>query len=295
MPAENIAFIGLGIMGKPMALNLIHGGHRLFVHARRTASMQPLVDSGATACSSPKQAMEASDFCILMVSDTPDVQEVLFADNGVMQGARADNVVIVMSTISPEATRKMAKQLETAQVHWLDAPVSGGDRGAIAGSLSIMAGGEKHVFERAKPLLECMGKNIVHIGDAGAGQVAKLCNQLLAAQTIAAIAEAFAFAQAANVSRARVREALLGGFANSRILELHGQRMLDDNYTPGFKAKLHLKDMKIAAATASANGLRLPGTDAARRLLEQLADNGDGELDSSAISRVVADNARERN
>ena len=276
-----------------MALNLVRGGHRLFVHARRAPSMQPLVDAGATACSSPKQAMEASDFCILMVSDTPDVEEVLFAGDGVMQGVHEGSIVIVMSTISPEATRRMAKRLEAAKAHLLDAPVSGGDQGAIAGTLSIMAGGEKHVFERARRLLECMGKNIVHIGDAGAGQVAKLCNQLLAAQTIAAVAEAFAFARAANVDCARVREALLGGFANSKILDLHGQRMLDDNYAPGFKAKLHLKDMKIAAATADANGLHLPGTDAARRLLEELVDCGDGELDSSAIGRVVAGKARQ--
>ena len=293
MPTENIAFIGPGIMGKPMALNLIRDGHRLFVHARRAPAMQPLADAGATACSSPQEAMAASGFCILMVSDTPDVQEVLFAENGVMQGAREGSIVIVMSTISPEETRRMAQRLEAAKVHLLDAPVSGGDQGAIAGTLSIMVGGEKQAFERARPLLECMGKNIVHIGATGAGQVAKLCNQLLAAQTIAAVAEAFAFARAANVDCARVREALLGGFASSRILQLHGQRILDDNYTPGFKASLHLKDMKIAAATASANGLRLPGTEATKRLLEQLVDNGDGELDSSAINKIIAAQSRE--
>ncbi len=288
MPSHTVSFIGPGIMGKPMALNLLKGGCRLFAYARRAQAVEPLVAAGATACTSCGEAAAASEFCVIMVSDTPDVEEVLFCNNGVVSGAHADSVVIVMSTISPEATREMSKKLAREEIHLLDAPVSGGDQGAIAGTLSIMVGGDEAVFRRALPLLECMGKNIVHVGASGAGQVAKLCNQIVAAQTIAGVAEAFEFARAADVDRARVREALLGGFAYSRILELHGRRMLEDDYAPGFKARLHLKDMNIAAASADAKRLNLPRADAARRLLEKLVENGDGELDSSAMAKVVA-------
>ena len=288
MPSQTVSFIGPGIMGKPMALNLLKGGHRVFAYARRAAATAALVEAGATACASCSEAAAASDFCVIMVSDTPDVEEILFADAGVIHGARDNSVVIVMSTISPQAIREMARRLTQKNLHLLDAPVSGGDQGAIAGTLSIMVGGEETVFQRALPLLECMGKNIVHVGASGAGQVAKLCNNLVAAQTISAVAEAFEFARAAGVDRAHVRTALLGGFAYSRVLELHGQRMLNEDYAPGFKAKLHLKDMNIAADTAATNKVKLPGTDAARELLEQLVNGGDGDLDSSAIAKVVA-------
>ncbi len=292
MPSQTVSFIGLGIMGRPMALNLLKGGHRLFAYARRAQATAPLTAAGAVACATCSEAAAASDFCVIMVSDTPDVEAVLFAKDGVVCGARAGSVVIVMSTISPAAIRGMADKLAQKKIRLLDAPVSGGDRGALAATLSIMVGGEEETFRRALPLFECMGKNIVHVGAGGAGQVAKMCNQILAAQTIAAVAEAFEFARAAGVDRARVREAMLGGFAYSRVLELHGQRMLDDDYAPGFKAKLHLKDLHIAAAAAK--HLHLPGTDAARRLLEQLVADGDGELDSAAIAKVVAATARRR-
>lgn len=292
MLSETVSFIGPGIMGRPMALNLLKGGHRLFAYARRPQAVEPLIEAGAAACASCAEAAAASDFCVVMVSDTPDVEEVLFGDDGVAAGARAGSVVVVMSTISPQAIPGMGERLSKKKVQLLDAPVSGGDVGARDGTLSIMVGGEKDAFRRTLPLLECMGKNIVHVGAAGAGQVAKMCNQLLAAQTIAAVAEAFEFARAAGVSRARVREALLGGFAYSRVLELHGQRMLDDDYAPGFKAELHLKDMNIAADFAAAKDLTLPGADAARDLLEQLVAEGGGGLDSSAIAKVVAAKAR---
>ena len=294
MSSQNISFIGLGIMGTPMALNLIKGGHQLFVYARRTQATKPLVAAGAIACSTCSAAMAASDFCIVMVSDTSDVEEVLFSENGVVDGATAGNVVIVMSTISPEKTRDIAKKLAEKKIYLLDAPVSGGDQGAISGTLSIMVGGEEEIFTRALPLLQCMGGNIVYIGGAGAGQITKMCNQIVAAQTISAIAEAFEFAHANGVDRARVREALLGGFAYSRILELHGQRILENNYTPGFKAKLHLKDMKIAAASATAKNLNLLGTDLARHILEQLVAEGNGDLDSSAMAKVISATARKR-
>ena len=293
MPPCNVSFIGPGIMGRPMALNLLKDGHHLFVYARRAEAATPLVEAGATACTTCSEAAAASDFCVIMVSDTPDVEEVLFSGEGVAEGANADSVVIVMSTISPEATRAMSDRLAQKNIRLLDAPVSGGDRGAIAGTLSIMVGGEHGAFERAFPLFECMGKNIVHVGESGAGQVAKLCNNMVAAQTITAVAEAFEFARAAGVDTARVREALLGGFAYSRVLELHGQRMLENDYAPGFKAALHLKDMNIAAASAKANHVKLPGADAARRTLERLLADGGGELDSSAMAKIVAKAARE--
>ena len=287
MSSQSVSLIGPGIMGAPMALNLLKGGHRLFAWARRAEATRPLAAAGAEVCSSCAEAAAATDFCVIMVSDTPDVEEVLFSENGVASGARADSVVIVMSTISPEAVRDMAARLTGRKVRLLDAPVSGGDQGAIAGTLSIMVGGDEATFRRALPLFECMGKNIVHVGQTGAGQVAKMCNQILTAQTIIAVAEAFEFARAAGVDCARVREALLGGFAYSRVLELHGQRMLKNDYAPGFKARLHLKDMNIAAVSAEANNVALSGTDAARRVLEQLVADSDGDLDSAAMAKII--------
>ena len=294
MPSCKISFIGPGIMGRPMALNLLKGGHHVFVHARRPEAAAPLIKAGATGGGSRGEIAAASDFCIIMVSDTPDVEEVLFSPDGVAAGARAGSVVIVMSTISPGATREMGGRLAQKGIHLLDAPVSGGERGATEGTLSIMVGGERAVFERSVPLLKCMGRNIVHVGAVGAGQVAKLCNNMIAAQTIAAVAEAFEFARAAGVDRSRVREALLGGFAYSRVLELHGQRILEGDYAPGFKAALHLKDMNIAADAARENRVKLPGAESARRILEQLVADGGGELDSAAIAKIVAKTARGR-
>ncbi len=285
--AENIGFIGLGIMGKPMALNLVRGGHRLWVYARRAEAMESLVKAGATACRSPAEAAEHAAVIFTMVSDTPDVEEVILGQDGVIATARASTIVVDMSTISPVATVRIAQQLAAAQIHLLDAPVSGGEQGAINGTLSIMAGGKPEVFERVRPLFELLGKNIVHVGEHGAGQIAKVCNQVVIAQTIAAVAEALVLATAAGANPARVRQALLGGFANSRVLEVHGQRMLEHDFIPGFKAKLHQKDMRIALETAHSLGIPLPGAALAAQYVNTLVGTGKGELDSSAIATAL--------
>ncbi|MDD9806406.1 MAG: NAD(P)-dependent oxidoreductase [Gammaproteobacteria bacterium] len=289
---EKIAFIGLGIMGRPMAANLLAAGHTLFVHARRADAMAPLTKQGAVACRSPADAARRACVCITMVSDTPDVEEVLLGGDGVIHGAAPGSLAVDMSTISPEATRDIAARLADKEITLLDAPVSGGEAGAVEGALSIMAGGPKPAFERALPLLRVMGRHIVHIGGSGAGQVAKACNQILVAQTILACAEALEFADAAGVDAARVREALLGGFANSRILEVHGRRMLEEDYRPGFKAGLHRKDLRIASASAAAMGIRLDGLALAAQRMRELVDAGGADLDSAALARVVRENLR---
>jgi 2-hydroxy-3-oxopropionate reductase len=284
---NNIAFIGLGIMGKPMAHNLHKAGHKLIVHARRAESMLPLQELGCVTCSTIAEATAQADVIFIMVSDTHDVKQVLFAEGGVAQGAKPGSVVVDMSTISPTATRRYAARLAERGIAMLDAPVSGGDVGAINGTLSIMVGGQADVFERVKPLFECMGKNIVHIGDHGAGQVAKACNQIVVGVTIEAVAEALTFARKSGVDVAKVREALMGGFAASRILDIHGKRMLDNNYQPGFKTKLHQKDMNIVMQTAQELGLALPAAALVMQHMNALMGTGDAELDSAAIMKVV--------
>lgn len=283
----NIAFIGLGIMGRPMALNLQRAGHRMYVHGRRPESMTPLAQAGCIACTSAAEAAAPADVIFTMVSDTPDVEQVLFGADGVAQSAKPGAVVVDMSTISPGATRRFAEDLAARGLGMLDAPVSGGDVGAINGTLSIMVGGKPEIFEQVQPLFSVLGKNIVHVGDHGAGQVAKACNQIVVALTIEGVAEALSFARQNDVDPAKVRAALMGGFAASRILEVHGQRMLDDNYQPGFKTKLHQKDLNIVLQTACELGLGLPGTALAMQHLNALMGAGDGELDSAAIMKVV--------
>ena len=283
----NIAFIGLGIMGRPMALNLHRAGHTVFVHGRRPDSMTPLVQGGCSACDTAQAAAVQADIIFIMVSDTPDVEQVLFGENGVVQGAKPGSVVVDMSTISPSATRRFAADLAARGMAMLDAPVSGGDVGAINGTLSIMVGGKVEIFTRVRPLFEVLGKNIVHVGDHGAGQVAKACNQIVVALTIEAVAEALTFARQNAVDPAKVRAALMGGFAASRILEVHGQRMLDENYQPGFKTKLHQKDLNIVLQSAFEMGLALPGTALALQHLNALMGAPEGELDSAAIMKVV--------
>jgi 2-hydroxy-3-oxopropionate reductase len=285
--AETIGFIGLGIMGKPMALNLIKGGQRLCVHARRAESMAPLVEAGASALDSPAAVAEQADIIFTMVSDTPDVEQVILGERGILSKGRRGSVVVDMSTISPTATRRMANQLAGAGIEMLDAPVSGGERGAIDGTLSIMVGGKEETFQRVLPLFQLMGKNIVYIGDNGAGQVTKLCNQIVIAQTVAAVAEGFILATAAGVDPTRVRQALLGGFAGSKVLEVHGQRLLDHDFKPGFKAKLHQKDMRIAMETAHEIGIPLPGAAVATQYVNALVGSGRGELDSAALATIL--------
>lgn len=286
MTQQNIGFVGLGIMGRPMAINLLHAGYNVFIYARREESMEPVVREGGERCTRPAQVAAQSDVVFTMVADTPDVQEVVLGPNGIIEGARPGSVVVDMSTISPSATRDMAVQLAAKGVEMLDAPVSGGDQGAIDGSLSIMVGGKAEVFERVKPMFEIMGKNVVHVGENGAGQVTKACNQVVIAQTIAAVGEALLLAKASGVEPAKVRHALLGGFAASRVLEVHGQRMLEGNYRPGFKSALHKKDMRIALETAAELGLALPGAAAVTQLINALVGAGDGALDSAAISKL---------
>jgi len=228
--ADQIGFIGLGIMGRPMALNLRRAGHALWVHARRPENMAPLVAAGATACASAREVAEHSDIIFTMVSDTDDVEQVINGEHGIVEGLRPGSIVVDMSTISPSATRALADLLETLGGEMLDAPVSGGEKGAIDGTLSIMVGGKAKVFARVRPLFEKMGKNVIHIGDNGAGQVAKACNQVVITQAIAAIGEAYLLAAANGVDPRKVREALLGGFASSRALDVprtaHARRQL---------------------------------------------------------------------
>jgi 2-hydroxy-3-oxopropionate reductase len=284
---DRVGFIGLGIMGRPMALNLKRAGFELAVHARRKASMDPLVAAGAVPCASPADLASRSEVIFTMVADTPDVEQVLFGPQGVIEGIREGAVLVDMSTISPSATRGFAERLLRRGCIMLDAPVSGGDLGAANGTLSIMVGGDPEAFERVRPMLAAMGRNIVHLGPSGAGQVCKACNQVVVGATIAGVAEAVLLARASGVDPARVREALLGGFAASRILEVHGQRMIEDNFAPGFKARLHQKDMRIVTEAAQELGLALPGAASIAEYLNTLVGQGLGEEDSAALYKVL--------
>jgi len=284
---EKVGLIGPGLMGQPMALNLINAGYPLWVYSRSADRAQPLVEAGATACSTPREVAENSDIVITIVSDTPDVEQVILGDDGVIQGASAGNVVVDMSTISASATRKIAAQLGEKGIEMLDAPVSGGDIGARDGTLSIMVGGKSEVFDRVKPLFEIMGKNIVHVGDVGAGQVAKTCNQMLVAQHVNAVAEALLLAKKCGVDPAKVREALLGGFAASRVLEVHGMRMLNRDFVPGFKAKLHKKDMRIAMEIIDELNMDLPATKLATEGINRAVEDGLGEADTTSVVQIL--------
>lgn len=292
MHNTTIGWIGPGIMGKPMCENLLKAGFRLMVHARRPEAASELVAAGAGYCATPAELASQVDIVVSMVSDTPDVEAVLLGKDGVIAGGKRGLLVVDMSTISPVATRDIAAQLAAKGIRMLDAPVSGGDVGAKAATLTIMVGGDAADLAFARPLLEAVGKTITHIGDHGAGQLAKACNQLIAAQTVIAVTEAFTLASAAGVDPARVREALLGGFAYSRVLELHGQRILTGNYQPGFKASLHNKDMHIVTDTVAALGLNLPGTARAANGMQALVEQGQGDLDSSALATIVQQQAR---
>ncbi|MDE2440322.1 MAG: NAD-binding protein [Betaproteobacteria bacterium] len=279
-----IGFIGLGIMGRPMALNLIKGGHEVTVWARRAESMQPLLTAGARAAVSPSDAAQGNELVISMVADAPDVAEVM---RGVAAGAAPGLVAVDMSTIAPGAARLIGEELAAAGVDFIDAPVSGGEVGAIAGTLSIMAGGTEAGFAKAQPAFACMGKNIIHVGDSGAGQVAKAANQIMTGMGVLAVAEALAFASKNGVDGGKVREALLGGFAYSRILENHGQRMLDRNFKPGFKSWMHEKDLNIVMQTAHELGLCLPGSAATAQMFNAMVGSGYGEEDSIAVLKLL--------
>ena len=282
-----IGFIGLGLMGRPMALNLLQAGHQLTVWARRPEAMQPLLDAGAQSAESAAELAEGVDVVISMVADSPDVQAVMLGAGGVREGAQPGLIAIDMSTILPGVAKQIASELKTAGVDFLDAPVSGGDIGAIAGTLTIMVGGSEAAFAKAKPIFECLGKTITHIGDCGAGQVAKAANQILTGVGVLAVAEALNFARRHEVDPARVREALMGGNAYSKILENHGQRMLDRKFKPGFKSHMHQKDMNIVMQSAYQLGLCQPAAAAAAQMFNAMVGSGMGDEDSVAMLKLL--------
>lgn len=282
----NIGFIGLGVMGRPMAANLIAAGHRLHLNRVRDASRH-LVDAGGIAEDTPAAVARAAEAVILMLPDTPDVEAVLFGEQGVAAGLSPGKLVIDMSSISPVATRDFAARIAALGCDWLDAPVSGGEVGAKDATLTIMAGGAPEAFARAKPLLETLGRSITLVGAAGDGQTAKVANQIIVGLTIEAVAEALLFAQKAGADPARVREALLGGFAASRVLEVHGERMLRRSFAPGFRIRLHRKDLSLAVDAARALDLALPNTAATQQLMNAAIAMGDGDRDHSGLIRTL--------
>ena len=284
---ERIGFIGLGIMGKPMARNLLKAGYSVVVHDLIRQSVDELAKEGATPATSSKEVAEQSDVVITMLPDSPDVEKVVLGPEGVLEGVGEGMLYIDMSSIAPATARQIYEAMKAKGVESLDAPVSGGEVGAIEGTLSIMVGGAEKAFKRALPLFEVMGKNIVLIGDPGAGQVTKACNQVVVALTIQAVSEALTLAKRAGVDPAKVREALLGGFAQSRILELHGQRILDGNFKPGFKIRLHRKDLNIALQTGRDLKVPLFATGQAAAIMDKLLAEDKGELDHSAMALLL--------
>ena len=289
MAVDVVGFIGLGVMGKPMAKNLIKGGHSLVAHSRSRGPVDEVVAAGAKAASSPADVARQASVVITMLPDTPDVELVLTGSDGVVSGLQPRAVVIDMSSISPAATRRLASIVASKGATMLDAPVSGGEIGAINASLSIMVGGDEQTFTRVKPILASMGsaEKIIYIGESGAGQVCKICNQVAIGGALAGVSEAFALARKAGVDAARVRQALLGGFAASRVLEVHGERMLKGNYVPGFRTKLYQKDLRIANEAAAANGVAMPATAIVAQLVNALVASGGADLDYSAIGTVL--------
>jgi 2-hydroxy-3-oxopropionate reductase len=283
---SDIGFIGLGIMGKPMAAILITGGHTLHLQSRSGVPAE-LTAAGGRACDSAKAVAQKADIVILMLPDTPDVERVLFGTNGVAEGLRPGKLVIDMSSIAPLATKDFAGRINALGCDYLDAPVSGGEVGAKNAALTIMVGGPQAAFERAQPVFELMGKNITLVGGNGDGQTCKVANQIIVALNIEAVAEALLFAAKAGADPAKVRQALLGGFAASRVLEVHGERMIKRTFDPGFRIELHQKDLGIAHAGARALGQSLPNTASAQELFNACAANGGAKWDHSAMVRAL--------
>ena len=281
---DRVGFIGLGIMGRPMAGHLLAAGLPLTVHSRSPGPVDELVADGASRASSPAEVAAASDVVITMLPDTPDVVEVVTA---LVPSLVPGSLVIDMSSIDPVPARELAATVAAAGSSMLDAPVSGGQKGAVDAALSIMVGGDEAAFARAEPILRLMGANIVHVGPSGAGQVTKACNQLVVGATIEAVAEALLLAERSGVDAAKVREALLGGFAGSKILEVHGQRMLDRTFDPGFRIRLHRKDARIVEDAAAAAGSPIPSFAVVTGQFQRAVDAGDGELDHSALFREL--------
>ena len=274
-------------MGQAMALNLVKAGWPLTVHARNPERSQPLAERGASLAVSPHGVASECEVVFINVSDDMAVESVLFGSDGLVGGLQAGDIIVDMGTTSPTATRSFAQRLAGLGVTLLDAPVSGGEAGATAGTLSIMVGGPRDAFERVLPMLQSLGGNIVHVGESGAGQVAKACNQIVASATLLGVAEGLNFARREGVDPEKVRRALLGGFANSRILEVHGKRMLEGDYTPGFRARLHRKDLGMVLSEAQQIGAGLPATALAARLVSALVEDGDGDLDSAALIKII--------
>jgi len=283
---SNIGFIGLGIMGRPMASHLQAAGHKLFLNTRSRVPAE-MIAAGGVACASAKEVAESSDVIITMLPDTPDVEKVLFGAGGVAAGLTQGKIVIDMSSISPTETKSFAKRINDLGCLYFDAPVSGGEVGAKAASLTIMIGGPEDAFDRVKPLFELMGKNITLVGGNGDGQTTKVANQIIVALTIEAVGEALLFASKAGADPAKVRAALMGGFANSRILEVHGQRMIDRTFDPGFRIALHQKDLNLALSGARELGVSLPNTATAAELFNACVANGGAAWDHSAMVRAL--------
>ena len=286
-----IGFIGLGLMGKPMAKNLLKAGFPLVVHSRSRPPVDELVAAGATPAASPADVARQATRIITMLPDSPDVENVLEGHDGIFAGLQPGSIIIDCSSIAPGVARRLATEADARGAAMLDAPVSGGEIGAISGTLSIMVGGDPRAFEDVRPILNAMGNpdKVIRIGEPGAGQICKVCNQMVIGGTLVAVAEALALANNAGVDRARVREALLGGFAASRVLEVHGERILNENYKPGFRAALYQKDMRIAAATLSEYGTDAPEAAVVQRLVLELVSSGKGDWDYSALATVIFD------
>jgi 2-hydroxy-3-oxopropionate reductase len=284
---SHIGFIGTGIMGQPMAANLQKAGHTLYFSEHYKAVPEALVAEGGVVCATPQEVAEKAEFIITIVPDTPHVEEVLFGETGVAGGLSAGKVVIDMSSISPMATKEFAKRIEETGAAYLDAPVSGGEVGAINAALTIMVGGSEETFAKAKPLFECMGKNITLVGGNGDGQTCKVANQIIVALNIEAVSEALLFASKAGADPAKVREALMGGFASSKILEVHGERMIKGTFDPGFKIRLHQKDLNLALDGARQLQLNLPNTAGAQELFNTCAALGGSDWDHSAMVKAL--------
>jgi 2-hydroxy-3-oxopropionate reductase len=282
-----IGFIGVGIMGRPMAGHLQAAGHELLLVQHRSLLPQELLDGGATACGSAREVAQGAEVVILMLPDTPDVEQTLFGEDGVAKGLRVGTHVIDMSSIDPIATRGFAQRIDALGCHYVDAPVSGGEVGARNAALTIMCGGKPDAFERVRPLFELMGKNITLVGGVGDGQVAKVANQIIVALNIEAVAEALTFASKAGADPAKVREALMGGFAASRVLEVHGKRMIERTFDPGFRIELHQKDLGLALGSARALGMALPNTASTQQLFSACVAKGGGGWDHSAMVKAI--------
>jgi 2-hydroxy-3-oxopropionate reductase len=288
MAGETIGFIGLGIMGRPMALNLIKAGYKLVVTSRSQGPIDTLAAAGAKPVKTPADVAREADVIVTMVPDTPDVDLVIRGRNGVLDGLKRGAIVIDMSTISPDVTRQLAEAVASKGGSLLDAPVSGGEVGAKNATLTIMVGGDEKIFERARPILSCMGKpeSVTYIGPSGSGQVTKLCNQICIGANLAGVAEAYALAKANGLEPSRVRQALLGGFAASKVMEFHGNRMLTGDYKPGFFVRLFQKDLRLAVEANMATGVTMPVTSVVTQFVNAYAAAGGGELDCAAAAEV---------